>query len=245
MPLEIEAPVTIGVARQIAENIRKEILSGRLQSNERLPTENELAEIYAVSRPTIREALKRLAAQNLVRSRRGPTGGNFVTRPHPAEVAETLSSATRLMVGMGDFDIDEIVTTRLEMEATCCRLAIKHRTEDHIASLREELAIQQNSATDDVQFCESDVRFHRIIVDAANNALLGLLMVPVIEALLPVSNLIVFRVRERQSVIAFHQGMLDGLENRDEARALAALESLVNYMRERYDVAASGVDRSR
>lgn len=237
MPLEIESPVTVGVARQIADNIRAEILNGRLQSNERLPTELELADMYKVSRPTIREALKRLAAQNLVRSQRGPSGGNFVTRPRPAEVAEDLANATRLMVGMGDFGIDDIVTVRLDMEALCCRLAAANRDEGHLTRLREELAIQTDSTIDDVEFCEADVRFHRIIADATGNALLGLLMVPVIEALLPVSNLIIFRVRDRQSVIAYHKDILAGIETRDAARAVTALEHLVHYMRERYDVA--------
>ena len=65
---------------QIAEAIRNAIVSGDLLSDARLPSEAELAEQFGVSRPTVREALKRLAAQNLIRTRRGATGGNFVNR---------------------------------------------------------------------------------------------------------------------------------------------------------------------
>ena len=63
------------VAARIAAQLRDAIVAGDLASDERLPGEQELADRYGVSRPTVREALKRLAAQNLIRSRRGPTGG--------------------------------------------------------------------------------------------------------------------------------------------------------------------------
>ena len=45
-----------------------------------LPSETELCEHFNVSRSTVREALKRLAAQNLIRTQRGATGGAFVNR---------------------------------------------------------------------------------------------------------------------------------------------------------------------
>ena len=55
------------VAAAIAAQLRDAIVAGELVSDERLPGEQELAERYGVSRPTVREALKRLAAQNLIR----------------------------------------------------------------------------------------------------------------------------------------------------------------------------------
>lgn len=235
MPIEIEPVVTAGVAKQIAENIRSAIMDGRLKSDERLPTESELAEQYGVSRPTIREALKRLAAQNLVRSRRGPTGGNFIARPEPDELAEGMSSAVRLMVGVGAFDLDEIAHTRTEMEAICCRLAAEHRDDEHLERMRAELAIQQSHETNDVDFCASDVRFHRAIVDAADNRLLGFLMVTLIEALLPVSNVIAFLIPEREQIIAFHRAIIAGLEARDGEATVTASNALIAYLRERHE----------
>lgn len=83
MSIEYQKVVRTGLAKQVADEIRDAILSGRLQIDERLPTEEELARRFGISRPTIREALKRLAAQNLIRSQRGPTGGTFVRRPNP------------------------------------------------------------------------------------------------------------------------------------------------------------------
>src|ERR1700753_3974555 len=75
MQLDYMSVITTSVAKQISEQIREAIVNGQLQVGQRLPTEDDLAQKYGVSRPTIREALKRLAAQNLIRSRRGPAGG--------------------------------------------------------------------------------------------------------------------------------------------------------------------------
>ena len=90
MTVEFESVVTVSAAKQIAESLRAAIMDGRLKVDERLPTEEELAQRFKVSRPTVREALKRLAAQHLIRSRRGPTGGNFVSSPAPEEAARSI-----------------------------------------------------------------------------------------------------------------------------------------------------------
>src|SRR6266705_1177517 len=59
------------VYEQIAEQIEKLILSGELQSGDRLPTERELAEQFQASRTAVREAMKTLAQKGLVNMRPG------------------------------------------------------------------------------------------------------------------------------------------------------------------------------
>jgi GntR family transcriptional regulator, transcriptional repressor for pyruvate dehydrogenase complex len=56
MNLGFPALVTESLAKQIAENIGSAIIEGRLKVNERLPTEEELARQFGVSRPTVRGA---------------------------------------------------------------------------------------------------------------------------------------------------------------------------------------------
>ena len=68
------------LSAQIAQAIRDAIVSGDMIVDERLPSETELSEQFQVSRPTVREALKRLAAQSLIRTQRGAFGGAFVNR---------------------------------------------------------------------------------------------------------------------------------------------------------------------
>ncbi|SBW07128.1 putative GntR family transcriptional regulator [uncultured Alphaproteobacteria bacterium] len=229
--------VTTSVARQIADSLRTAILDGRIKVDERLPTEEDLAARYGVSRPTIREALKRLAAQNLVRSRRGPAGGNFVVRPAPAEFAESLAGAAMLMVSMGAFDHDEIATARRELQGLCCRLAAEHRGDDHLARMAAEIAIQSDAETADTDFCASDVRFHRAIVDAAGNGLIGLVMHAVVEAMTPVTNMVIVRERSRAEIAARHRALLAAIAARDGDDAQAVLADLMTYLGDQYAAA--------
>jgi DNA-binding FadR family transcriptional regulator len=234
--LNYNAVVTSSVAKQIAEGIRQAIIEGRIKAGERLPTEDELARSYQVSRPTIREALKRLAAQNLVHSRRGPTGGNFVSRPDSRQAARTLAGTATLLVGLGAFDLDEIVAARLEMESVCARLAAAARGEAQLQAMEAELAVQRSdpALVTDEMFCNSDVRFHRALVEATGNAPLSFMMHVVVEAMLPVTNLVFFRVRERRRIADFHQEILDAIRAQDADKAVAALADLMAYLASLY-----------
>ncbi len=232
--IEYQSIVTTSVARQIADNLRAAIVEGRIKADERLPTEDELAKRYGVSRPTIREALKRLAAQNLVRSRRGPAGGNFVVRPDASELANAFSGAATLMVSMGALDLDEIAAARLELQGMCCRLAAQNRTPAHLARMAAEIAVARDPATTDAEFCAADVRFHRAIVEATGNALIGLVMHAVVEAMTPITNMVISRVRNRAAIADRHQALHDAVAAQDAPRAVAELTGLLTYVREQY-----------
>ena len=234
MAIKFEPLVTESLAKQIAENIREAIVKGSLKVDERLPTEEELAARFEVSRPTIREALKRLAAQHLIRSRRGPTGGTFVNRPSQDEIRLNLTNAMTLLVGMGEFNLADIAETRQGLETLCCRLAAERRTDAHLVALAVELDIQRDPALSDVDFCASDVRFHRVLADATDNALLKFIVLTVIDALQPVANMVVYQFRERQRLVSQHESILAALQARDADSAIAALNEQIADLGEKY-----------
>jgi DNA-binding FadR family transcriptional regulator len=97
-----------------------------------------------------------------------------------------------------------------------------------------ELLTQQQAVITDVEFCASDVRFHRLIVEATENPMLQFLMSAVIEVLQPVLNLVVHKFRERKLIVAQHREILDALRARESKRAEKALDAQMNYLRERY-----------
>ena len=234
MAINFQPVVTESLAKQIAENIRSAIMDGSLKVDEQLPTEEELARKFNVSRPTIREALKRLAAQNLVRSRRGPTGGTFVNRPSQEELRSSLMGSAMLMVSMGEFSLSEIAEARRELELTCCRLAAERREDDHLQTMAEEIRRQSSPETTDVDFCASDVRFHRALVDATRNPVLQFVMFAVIEALQPATNLVIFRFREREKILAQHERIYEAIKTGDADVAEEALAEQMNYLCEQY-----------
>ncbi len=68
----------------VAGRLREEILSGRFPQGTRLPNETVLAAEFGVSRATVREALRLLAAQNLIHTTKGRRAG--ATSPYPAPI---------------------------------------------------------------------------------------------------------------------------------------------------------------
>jgi GntR family transcriptional regulator, transcriptional repressor for pyruvate dehydrogenase complex len=234
MAIKYEPLVTESLANQIAETIRQAIVDGDLKVNERLPTEPELAQRFGVSRPTIREALKRLAAQNLIRSRRGPSGGTFVNQPDSLEAQNALINITSLMTTMGEFNLSDIAEARRELELLCVQLATERRDNSHLETMRQEIEIQKNPALSDQDFCASDVRFHRALVDASGNSMLKFMMAAVIEAVQPVVNLIVFRFWDKQKTIAQHDQILVSIEAGDQKGAATAIREQMDDLQERY-----------
>lgn len=236
MALDYQPLNPISLSRQIADKIRQAILDGDLKADERLPTEDELAGRFQVSRPTIREALKRLAAQNLVRSRRGPTGGTFVNRPSRHDLEEGLVSAMTLLAGMGEFELDEISLARLELERISARLAAQQVGRDGeeaaLEALERELALQESDQLSPEEFCASDVRFHRAILELGGNGVLGLVSGVVLQAFQPVANMVSFHYRERERIIDQHQRLLDAIRAGDAAQAVSVIEEQVEYLRQ-------------
>jgi DNA-binding FadR family transcriptional regulator len=233
MALDYQPLNRAGLARQIADALRDAILAGDLAVDSRLPTETELAARFAVSRPTIREALKRLAAQNLIRSRRGPTGGTFVNRIGQPEARESLQTLVTMMVGMDAVTLTEVAEARDVLERTCAGLAAARRTEHDLAALRAALDEQRDPTLSDEAFCAADVRFHRAVVEAAGNAMLGFQMVGVVEALQPVLNMIINRVRARDRIVQAHAAILAAIEAGDADGAESAMGALTAYVNER------------
>ncbi len=237
MPVEFKAVRTESAASQIAGQIRDSIMSGKLKVDQRLPTEEELAQQFNVSRPTVREALKILGAQNLIRSRRGPSGGTFVRLPDSADVREQLSSITSVLVSMGEFSMQDILEARSELEQICCRIATTKRSELDLKAMAAELARQRNDTMTDIEFCASDVRFHTLLAQATQNSVLKFLMAAVSEILQPILNMVVYRFRERQFIIAHHENILAALKARDADAAVAALAEQMAYLASKYQQA--------
>src|SRR6201998_1992076 len=90
-------PVGVPKAADVlARELRERILSGELAEGVALPAERELVKQTQMSRATVREALRILEVQNLVRVRAGRAGGAFVQRPTTKSMA---SSVTLLIRG--------------------------------------------------------------------------------------------------------------------------------------------------
>jgi len=108
-------------SNEIAATLRREISNGDRAPRERLQPERELAEVYGVSRSTVRAALNRLAEEGLVEIKRG--SGTYV--------AEASGSATQINMLVENARPLELIDARFALEPHLCRLAVLHaRTTD-------------------------------------------------------------------------------------------------------------------
>ena len=74
------------LADQVYGRLLEDIVSGRYEVGDRLPAENDFALSFAVSRPVVREALTRLAADGLVSARQGV--GTLIARVPPRQIVK-------------------------------------------------------------------------------------------------------------------------------------------------------------
>ena len=214
---------------QIAKTLRDAILTGELVADDRLPSEADLAERYDVSRPTVREALKRLAAQSLIRTERGAFGGAFVHRLSYDEAQSQHAATSTLLLSINEMRFDVACEARYALETSCTTLACARRSADDLAAMRADIHRQSQPDLSDEAFCASDVALHRALVDAAANPILSYQLAGAVEAMQPLMNMITFSTRSRAQIVALHTTLTDALEARDAAAANATLSELEVY----------------
>lgn len=224
--LKIDPASDADLSAQISGAIRDAIVSGDLIVDERLPSEAELADQFNVSRSTVREALKRLAAQALIRTQRGASGGAFVNRlSYPDAYAQHITTST-LLLSMNAVSFETACEARFALERACAPLSAARRTPDQLATMRAEIHRQNQPGLTDEAFCASDVAFHRALVDAAENPVLSYQLAGAVESMQPLMNMITFTARSREAIIALHERITNALEAQDAEATVRALEDL-------------------
>lgn len=155
----------------IVEQLEGMILEGTLKSGERLPAERALAERFGVSRPSLREAIQKLAAKGLLVSRQG--GGNYVAQ----SLGSTFSDPLLHLLENNPEAQRDLLEFRQTLEASCAYYAAQRATEVDRERLTAAFDTLQDCYTrsDEVSRMEegvADAQFHLAIAEASHNAVL-------------------------------------------------------------------------
>jgi GntR family transcriptional regulator, transcriptional repressor for pyruvate dehydrogenase complex len=160
----------------LADELRAEITSGRLQPGERLPPEPELCVRTGVSRSTVREALRLLASQHLIVTTRGVTGGSFVAHPDAEQLSEALSTGLTLLTNSAGIGLADLLELRRALEIPAAGLAAARRTGEHLA---EVAAAMFDPEVDDFDvMLHAHSLFHSAVARATGNPLFELVTRP-------------------------------------------------------------------
>jgi GntR family transcriptional regulator, transcriptional repressor for pyruvate dehydrogenase complex len=154
------------VSDQIIEEIKNRIKSGEFPVNSKLPSENELAKMFNVSRVPIREALSALSSHGIVESIHG--GGNWV-RPKPLEKLLDQS----LIEVISYKQIMELLETRIILETKAAALAAERHNQDDLNKMyqAQEMLFKELNEPDKIND-EADFLFHQSILYSTKNEVL-------------------------------------------------------------------------
>jgi len=168
-----------GASDVLAAELRERILNGELVEGVSLPAERELVKQTQMSRATVREALRILEVQNLVRVKAGRAGGAFVQRPTTKSMANSVS----MLIRGRHIKLVDLMETREALEPFCAELAARNRTsEDLVALDRANEAIADPDAPLE-QFLRSNLDWHVGVAAASHNELLIGFMMALSEAI--------------------------------------------------------------
>jgi DNA-binding FadR family transcriptional regulator len=227
------------LSERIVAALRSQLLAGEFEPGQKLPTENQLAETYGVSRTVIREAIATLAADDLVEPRQG--AGVFVIE-HPARAFGSISAD----IGNKISNAINVLEVRMGIEIESAGLAALRRNSAQEAQIQEaffefERLLDQRMATGKVDFA-----FHRAIAAATNNPFyvevldaLGSRTIPC-DITSPWGTESVLTHEYQVGLQREHLVILNAISAGDADRARAAMRAHLTASQERYRTRLSG-----
>lgn len=151
---------------QIVGQVRELIAAGRLGNGDRLPPERELAEIFNVSRHSVREAIRVMEHQGLVRSR--PGSGTFVVIGDETGLVDILAMA----IHQEKSELAEIFELRRLLEPQIAGLAADNAGDEDLAQLRQACEAHRRHLDDHLAAAKYDHAFHLALAAASGNTTL-------------------------------------------------------------------------
>ena len=211
------------------------IISGRFPKGEKLPTENEFAKMFKVSRPVIRNALLRLQGDGVVVTRQG--AGTYVNRRPPRRLTE-MTQVSKVA------EILRCMEARMGLEAETARFAALRRTPADVGKLELAMKVLRKEFARGSITPDADLAFHRLIAEASKNSyLLGLFdfLAGAIQGAMKVTLGITRKGSNARSqrVIDEHERIFDAIRDADAESAALAVRYHLDQARKRL------MDRSR
>jgi GntR family transcriptional regulator, galactonate operon transcriptional repressor len=214
------------VGRNVTASLAQDICSERYAVGSALPRENDLCELYGVSRTVIRESLKVLESKGMVRGR--PRIGTTVCDRDDwnildADVLEWMGPYIR------DFDIlGCILEARRTIEPAAAEYAAERASAQEVADLDHAWRQMRDSAKDPERFTEADVMFHTVLLGASHNQVFRRLSSAIHAALTYALHASNVAVDSREEAIAVHGDLVEALRMRDRAAARHAANRMLD-----------------
>lgn len=212
------------VPEDVFEQILAEVLSGEMQPGESLPSERRLAEVLGVSRPAVREALKRVAAAGLVEVRQGDATTVRDFRRHAG-----LDLLPRLLLRDDQLDVSvvrSILEARLHNGPKVAELAALRR-QPELPGLLDQTISELEADTDPVGQQRHALAFWDHIVDGANSIVFRLMFNTLRAAYEPALPALAMMMAAEVGNVAAYRALARAVDAGDPKAAEAAARQLL------------------
>lgn len=229
------------ISETIGARVREQIAAGQLKPGDRLPTERELAEQFAVSRMAVREGLRTLEGSGLLVLRKGRHGGAFVSD----DSAKPVTQSIRDMLQLGRATLPMLTEARRHIMDSVVRLACERATEADFAALEANLTTTE-ALTAEGRFAErtwTAIEFNQLLAEATGNHILC----AIVGALSEVLRQFVERAgrRPHDPVLATRRTLIGQLRARDAAGAAATMSAYLAGLEQHLALTISAKRRVR
>lgn len=155
--------------QRIVTQVEEAVLKGELHPGDHLPSEREMVAQFGTSRSTVREALRVLESNGVIRSRPGD--------PHGPEVlpfsSDALSRQLTRLTRVEGLSLAELLGFRMILDGSAARMAARLRTDEQLAELEATIVAMEEALDKGFhEFSESDVAFHDVVARASRNTLI-------------------------------------------------------------------------
>ena len=223
--------------RSVVRRIELKIMSGEWSVGDRVPAETTMAADFGVHRSTIREAVRVLEQNGLVRRH---DGGKllYVTAPREADISSKVTAAIVLQE-ISFFELWESMRCFEPVLAECAAQRID-------AADLERLAInveKTRAALQDKQsLVQLDIEFHQIIARASRNRALQLSREPISQLFYPAFLNVFSRLNAGERLVLAHEKILQALRVRDAVEARSWMDKHIVDFRRGYELASLDID---
>jgi DNA-binding FadR family transcriptional regulator len=216
----------------VAERIRSLIVAEGLRPGDRLGREADLARDFGVSRPTLREALRLLSSEHLIRASKGPGGGIFIAATPEQGIGLSVSAAVATMLDAQSIGFDELLETRMLLEVPLAGLAAQRAGEPDLDRLQALIDEIDAAGSDLTRITDLDVRLHHLIAEIADNRLAGAFTGWIVDVLQPRLATVLEPALVESMIADQHRELLEAIVRGDPVSAERAMREHLVYLRD-------------
>lgn len=193
----------------------------------KLPPERDLAEALAVSRPTLRQALRALQIMGVIRARQG--SGSYLSD----SASDIMRVPLEFALALKNVAKTDLFETRCTLEVKLASLAAERRTDKDLESMRNTLQEMQKAMGDPEAWCRSEPQFHSCIVQAARNGVMSTMIEMLSQMLMESRKETVRLLTDYTSSYLSHENIYVEIEKQDAAGAARMMMEHFSLIRNR------------